>query len=123
MKIAIGQPEIEALDAALAEYGFSTEPGGANHGDEERYETLAALVARAKAGDKITIAFPAEVQALRHASWELGYSTETGGANEGSEAVEAQVWLIEELIAAAERAARADERSPSAKATRSRSAA
>lgn len=105
MKIAIGQPEIEALEAGLSEYGFSTEPGGANHGDdqaEESYRLLSALTARAKAGETLDLT-QAELEAIRYASWELGFSTEPGGANEGSETVEAQVWLLGEMISAAER--------------------
>lgn len=106
MKATFSEADRNALEAARAEYGFSTEPGGANAGDEdaeESYRTLSALSARIRVGEELELS-QAEVEAIRHASWELGFSVEPGGAKEGSELAETQVRLLDELIHRAEHA-------------------
>lgn len=101
MEVTFSDKEVSAVEAALLEYQFSTEPGGVNHGDEDaeaRYEELSAFAALLRPdGATITVS-DHELDVLQHAVWELGFSIEDGGPYQGNKDVEAQVELLERLI-------------------------
>jgi len=97
---------IFALTATLAEYGLSTDPGGANDGDAvafPRYQALSDLRDRLEQDVEIELTED-EFSALQSATQELAFSTEPGGANEGNFETEEQVKPLERLLSGLEQA-------------------
>lgn len=99
MRTILTLAEIQAIETAALELGFSTEPGGANEGDETTEEHCRVLhkVAMYPVGEEVEVS-EGRVAAIRAATQELALSTEPGGANEDSPEAEAKLALLEALL-------------------------
>jgi hypothetical protein len=99
VKATLSKAEIEAFDAALEEYGFSSEPGGSQDGNNEAvegYHLLSATFSAARPDSEVEIGDD-ELVVLRAAVAEFAFSTEPGGGNEGDMQSE-QLACLERLI-------------------------
>lgn len=108
MRVKLSEQEWGAVEAALVEYGFSTENGGANEGDaqaEARWRLIASLVNNVSREAEIG---EDELEALRALAQEFAFSTEDGGANEGDTQAAAQLSVLESLIGRLEEPPRED---------------